>query len=196
MPKAGPSSTHDVLASLQKTFIDGVRDVALSTTASGSSAVLLEVTGELGRVGASVQRELKKIQVQVEKDAAAKSSLPVAMPVPVPVPAAAAAAASAASAAIVSPAPVGAIGSADGIKYQTWEHPDGHSRSVPPGFELPGRGNTVAMCFRMWFLGDEKERIRPFRDLTTRDFGTCVSPLFFFCLLPAAPCWCLGKWWW
>lgn len=90
--------------------------------------------------------------------------------------------------------------------WKVWKHPDGGFKNVPPGFILPGRGNSVGQCFRLWMLGDPANGIRPFRALSTKDFGTfeasstgrklnrtamtrryCEWKKLFECVCPAPP---------
>eukprot|EP00036_Acanthoecidae_sp_10tr_P006538 CAMPEP_0182937040 /NCGR_PEP_ID=MMETSP0105_2-20130417/41287_1 /TAXON_ID=81532 ORGANISM="Acanthoeca-like sp., Strain 10tr" /NCGR_SAMPLE_ID=MMETSP0105_2 /ASSEMBLY_ACC=CAM_ASM_000205 /LENGTH=130 /DNA_ID=CAMNT_0025076203 /DNA_START=88 /DNA_END=477 /DNA_ORIENTATION=+ len=62
-----------------------------------------------------------------------------------------------------------ALVSVSGLR--TWKHTDGSYKSVPPGFKLPGRGNPVAVCWPLWLKGNVALGIRPYRDLTSSDFG-------------------------
>eukprot|EP00036_Acanthoecidae_sp_10tr_P017427 CAMPEP_0206312312 /NCGR_PEP_ID=MMETSP0106_2-20121207/13923_1 /ASSEMBLY_ACC=CAM_ASM_000206 /TAXON_ID=81532 /ORGANISM="Acanthoeca-like sp., Strain 10tr" /LENGTH=845 /DNA_ID=CAMNT_0053743605 /DNA_START=176 /DNA_END=2713 /DNA_ORIENTATION=+ len=54
-----------------------------------------------------------------------------------------------------------------------FDHPDGTMRRVPPDFLLPGKGTSVALCWRLWFLGNPRKGICPFRDIAPKsDLGS------------------------
>lgn len=154
-----PTTFNGTVAALQKDFVDRLQGVV--TTVTSTEPNLAPLMGErLRSIEDSMVASIAGIRQQISGGMVQVVVAPSAVGVPPHImdPASAAAAPSAA-AAVAGP-------------WKIWKHTDGGFKNVPPGFILPGRGNSVQQCFRLWMLGDPSTGIRPYRALSTKDFGT------------------------